>query len=67
MYQDVSYGLGKHLLALAETDTGMFLAALRLAGPKNLYVTHCITVILRITLMIGSDAINPDSQSDYNT
>jgi len=67
LYQGVSYGLGKHLLALAETDTGMFLAALRLAGPMKHYVTPCITGILRITPMIGSVAINPDSQADYNT
>ena len=55
------------MLALAETDTGMFLAALRLAGPMKHYVTPCITGILRITLMIGFVAINPDSQYDYNT
>jgi hypothetical protein len=55
------------MLAQAETDTGMFLAALRLAGPMKHYVTPCITGKLRITPMFGFVAINPDSHSDYNT
>ena len=41
------------MLALAETATGMFLAALGLAGPMKHYVTPCVTGILRIPLMFG--------------
>ncbi len=55
------------MLALAETDTRMFLASLRLARLMKHYVTPCITGILRITPMNGFVAINPDSQPDYNT
>ena len=55
------------MLALAETDTGMFLAALGLAGLMKHYVTPCITGILRIPSMIGFVIYNPNSQLDYNT
>jgi hypothetical protein len=55
------------MLALAETDIGMFLATLKMAGPMKHYVTPCITGILRIPLMIGFVVNNPNSPLEYNT